>query len=47
MLALFWLSSYDASHNLDLAPQYGAKYQFYYTIQYISLDSNCEALRIS
>ncbi len=34
---LFWLSSYIASHCLSVAPQSGAKYQFYCLMQYFKL----------
>jgi len=40
---LFGLSSYVASHHLAVAPQSGAKDQFYCTVYYITLNSNCEA----
>jgi hypothetical protein len=44
-LALFWLSSYVASHCLAVAPHSGAKQNFYCSIYYITLNSNCEAQR--
>jgi hypothetical protein len=44
---LFWLSSYVASHHLAVAPQSGAKDQIYWTAYHISLNSNCEAKRVS
>jgi hypothetical protein len=47
LLALFWLSSYVASQYLAVAPQSGAKDQFYYIVHYIILNSNCEAKRAS
>ncbi len=47
MPALFRLSSYVASHCLAVAPQSGAKQFFYCTVYYITLNSNCEAKRIS
>jgi hypothetical protein len=37
------LSSYATSHHLALAPQSGAKDQFYFAVYYITLNSNCEA----
>jgi hypothetical protein len=40
---LFCLSSYVASHLLAVATQSGAKEQFYFTVYYIALNSNCEA----
>jgi hypothetical protein len=40
---MFWLSSYVASHHLDVVPQSGAKCQFYCTVYCITLNSNCEA----
>jgi hypothetical protein len=42
-VCLFWLSSYVTSHHLAVAPLLGAKDQFYCTIYYITLNSNCEA----
>jgi hypothetical protein len=45
--ALFWLSSYVASHYLAMVPQSSAKCQFYSTVYYIALNSNCEAQRVS
>ena len=45
--ALFWLSSYVASHCIAVAPQSGAKQIFYCTVYYITLNSNCEAQRAS
>ena len=47
MPALFWLSSYVASHCIAVAPQSGAKQIFYCTVYYITLNSNCEAQRAS
>jgi hypothetical protein len=47
MPALFWLISYVACHHLAVAAQYGAKYQFYCTVYYITLNSNCKAQRVS
>jgi hypothetical protein len=41
------LSSYVASHHLAVAPQSGAKYEFYCAVYYITLNSNCEAQRVS
>jgi hypothetical protein len=35
-IALFWLSSYVTSHHLAVAPQSGAKDQFYCTAYYIT-----------
>jgi len=43
--ALFWLSSYVTSHSLAVAPRSGAKPKFYCTVNYITLNSNCEAQR--
>jgi hypothetical protein len=37
------LGSYVASHHLAVVPQSGAKDQFYCTLYYITLKSNCEA----
>ncbi len=45
--ALFWLSSYVTDHWLAVAPQSGAKQNFYCTVYYIILNSNCEAQRAS
>jgi hypothetical protein len=45
--ALFWLSSYVASHCFSVAQQSGAKEQFYCTVYCITLNSNCEAERLS
>jgi hypothetical protein len=45
--ALFWLSSYDNSHHLVVAPQSGAKDQFYNNVKYITLNPNCVAQRAS
>ncbi len=47
MPALFWLSSYVASHCFAVAQQSGAKEQFYCTVYYITLNSNCESERLS
>jgi len=44
---LFWLTSYVASHHLAVVPQSGAKEQFYCTVYYITLNSNCEAQKAS
>jgi hypothetical protein len=33
--------------HLAVAPQSGAKDQFYFTVYYITLNSNCEAQRVS
>jgi hypothetical protein len=41
------LSSYVISHHLAAESQLGAKDQFYCTVNYINLNSNCEAQRIS
>jgi hypothetical protein len=41
------LSSYVASHHLAVAPQSGAKDQFYCTVYYKTLNSNCEAKGLS
>jgi hypothetical protein len=38
--ALFWLSSNVASHHLAVAPQCDAKDKFYFTVYYITLNSN-------
>jgi len=35
---LFWLSSYVTSHHLAVAPQSGAKDQFYNSAYYITLN---------
>jgi hypothetical protein len=43
--ALFWSSSYAASHCLAVAPQSAATQIFYCTFYYIILNSNCEAQR--
>jgi hypothetical protein len=45
--ALFWLSSYVASHCLAVSPQSGAKQIFHCTVYYITLNSNWEAQRAS
>jgi hypothetical protein len=45
--ALFCLSSYVSSHHLAVAPKSGAKDQFYCTVYCITLNSNCEAQRVS
>jgi hypothetical protein len=47
MPTLFWLSSYIGSHHLAVVPQSGAKDQFYYTVYYKTLNSNCEAQGVS
>jgi hypothetical protein len=44
---LFWLSSYVTSDCLAVAPQSGAKQNFYCTVYYTTLNSNCEAQRAS
>jgi hypothetical protein len=41
------LSSYVASHCLAVAPQTGAKDQFYCSVYYITFNSNCGAQRAS
>jgi hypothetical protein len=41
------LSSYVASHHLAVVPQSGAKDEFYCTVYYIILNSNCEDQRVS
>jgi hypothetical protein len=38
-----WLSSYVTSHCLAVVPQSGVKENFYCTVYYITLYSNCEA----
>ncbi len=45
--ALFWLSSVATSHRLVVVPQSGAKDQFYRTVYYITLYSNCKARGVS
>jgi hypothetical protein len=45
--ALFGLISYGASHHLAMAPQSGAKDQFYCTVYYINFNSNFEAQGVS
>jgi hypothetical protein len=45
--ALFWMSSYVASHCLAVVPLSGAKENFYCTVYYITLNSNFEAQSIS
>jgi hypothetical protein len=35
------------SHHLAVPPQSGAKDQFYCTVYYITLDSNCEVQGVS
>ncbi len=45
--ALLWLSSYIASHHLAVVLQFGSKDTFQQTIYYVTLKSNCEALRVS
>jgi hypothetical protein len=47
MPALFWLSSYVASHCMAVAPLSGAKQIFYCIVYYITLNSNCDAQRAS
>jgi hypothetical protein len=47
MPALFWLSSYVASHHIGVASQSGAKEELYYTVYYITLNSNHEARGVS
>jgi hypothetical protein len=46
-IVLFWLSRYVASPHLAVVPQSGAKDQFYCTVYYITLNSNCEAQWVS
>jgi hypothetical protein len=41
------LSSYVASHCLAVAPQSGAKDQFYCTVYYITLNLNREAQKVT
>jgi hypothetical protein len=41
------LSIYVSSHLLAVAPQSGAKDQFYCTLHYINLYSNCESQGVS
>jgi hypothetical protein len=45
--ALFWLSSYVASHHLGVVPQASAKFQLYCTVYNIPLNLNCKAQRVS
>ncbi len=40
--ALFWLSSNIAIYHLAVVPKSGAKDQFYCTVYYITLNSNCK-----
>jgi hypothetical protein len=47
LAALFWLSSYFASHHLAVVPQSGAKDQFYFIIYYITLNLNCQTQGVS
>jgi hypothetical protein len=44
---MFWLSSYVARSHLFVATQSGAKEQIYCGVYYITLNSNCEARRVS
>jgi hypothetical protein len=44
---LFWLSYYVASHPLGVVLQSGEKDQFYCSVYYITLYSNCEAEIVS
>ncbi len=44
---LVFLSSCVASHHLILAPQSSTKDQFNYTVYSITLNSKCEAQRVS
>ncbi len=44
---LFWLSSYVASHHSVVAPKSSAKDQFYFSVYYLTLNSNCEVQRAS
>jgi hypothetical protein len=44
---LFWLISYVVSHHLAVAQQSSAKDQFYFTVYYITLNSNCAAQGVS
>jgi hypothetical protein len=41
--ALFWLNSYVTSQHFAMAPQSGAKDQFYCTVYYITFNQNCES----
>jgi hypothetical protein len=44
---LIGLSSYVARHNLAVALQSDAKQNFYCAVYYVTLNSNCEAQRVS
>jgi hypothetical protein len=44
--ALFWLISNVASLHLAVVPQLGDKDQFYCTVYYMTLNSNCQAHRV-
>ncbi len=44
---LVLVSSYVDSLHLAVAPQSGAKDQFYCTVYYLNLNSNCEAQGVS
>jgi hypothetical protein len=46
-LGLFGLSIYITSPCLAVVPQSGAKEKFYFTVYYITLNSNFEAQRAS
>jgi hypothetical protein len=41
------LSSFGTSHCLAVAPQSSAKEIFYFTVFYITLNSNCDAQKAS
>jgi hypothetical protein len=41
------VGSYVVSSHLAVAPQSGAKYPFYCTVYCVTLNSNCEAWRVS
>jgi hypothetical protein len=45
LAALFWSSRYVTNHHLAVAPQSGAKDQFYCTVYCIPLNLNCKAQR--
>jgi hypothetical protein len=44
---LFWFSIYVASDHLAVVPQSGVKDQFYSSVYYITLNSNCKAQGMS
>jgi hypothetical protein len=46
LLALFWLSINVTRHHLAVVPQSGAEDQFYFTVYYYKLNSNCDAQSI-